>query len=179
LNRRKTPPSGEYRDRILEAAIALISEKGVSALTHRDIALKADVPLASTTYYFASKNDLIVAAYMRNLERLQTETAHAIECQPGPMNVGQYLAAFAAYESLAREENRRRLQANLQLAIAAARTQEMGFLVREARLAEHAVVTKMLGLATSADADLNADMLLAASVGRLLMTIAFPSDAVA
>jgi TetR/AcrR family transcriptional regulator, regulator of biofilm formation and stress response len=54
---------GERRRRaILEAALRLISERGVGAVTHRAVAEEADVPLASTTYYFDSLDDLLDGA---------------------------------------------------------------------------------------------------------------------
>jgi TetR/AcrR family transcriptional regulator, regulator of biofilm formation and stress response len=54
---------GERRRRaILLAALRLISERGVGAVTHRAVAEEADVPLASTTYYFDSLDELLDGA---------------------------------------------------------------------------------------------------------------------
>ena len=50
------------RQAILEAALRLISKHGVGALTHRAVAEEADVPLASTTYYFDSLDELLEGA---------------------------------------------------------------------------------------------------------------------
>ena len=50
------------RQAILEAALRLISQHGVGALTHRAVAEEADVPLASTTYYFDSLDELLDGA---------------------------------------------------------------------------------------------------------------------
>jgi len=47
------------RQAILEATLALVGRKGAGAVTHRAVAEEAGVPLAATTYYFASKNDLL------------------------------------------------------------------------------------------------------------------------
>jgi DNA-binding transcriptional regulator YbjK len=53
-------PRGERRRRaILDATLALVGRKGAGAVTHRAVAEEAGVPLAATTYYFASKNDLL------------------------------------------------------------------------------------------------------------------------
>ncbi|MBS1843140.1 MAG: TetR family transcriptional regulator [Actinobacteria bacterium] len=52
----------ERPQRIVDAAKRLIARDGVNALTHRAIAEEADVPLGSTTYYFRSLDDIIVAA---------------------------------------------------------------------------------------------------------------------
>src|SRR4051812_9570482 len=50
------------RQAILQAALRLISERGVGAGTHRAVAEEADVPLASTTYYFDSLDELLDGA---------------------------------------------------------------------------------------------------------------------
>jgi AcrR family transcriptional regulator len=66
---RRQPRGAARRDAIVEAAAALVVEAGPSALTHRTIAQRADVPLAATTYYFASLDDLVGAAGSRLAER--------------------------------------------------------------------------------------------------------------
>jgi TetR/AcrR family transcriptional regulator, regulator of biofilm formation and stress response len=53
------------RDAILEAALRVIAERGVSAVTHRAVATQADVPLASTTYYFESLDELLEGALLK------------------------------------------------------------------------------------------------------------------
>ena len=47
------------RHAILEATLTLVGRKGAGAITHRAVAEEAGVPLAATTYYFASKSDLL------------------------------------------------------------------------------------------------------------------------
>ncbi|HEV8648125.1 MAG TPA: TetR family transcriptional regulator [Actinomycetes bacterium] len=47
------------RRAILEATLGIIGEQGTAAVTHRAVAAAAGVPLAATTYYFASKDDLL------------------------------------------------------------------------------------------------------------------------
>ncbi|CAN5614765.1 TetR family transcriptional regulator [soil metagenome] len=46
----------------MRAAAELLCEGGFEAVRHRAVAHRAGLPLASTTYYFASLDDLIVAA---------------------------------------------------------------------------------------------------------------------
>lgn len=48
---------------IVEAAIELIAENGLEGLNHRAIANRANVSLSSTTYHFATKQEIIEAAY--------------------------------------------------------------------------------------------------------------------
>ncbi|MFF5230773.1 TetR/AcrR family transcriptional regulator [Dactylosporangium sp. NPDC000521] len=58
------------KDRIVDAAIAVIAEHGVAGTTHRLIAAAADVPLGSLTYHFSSLDDLRAQAFRRHAERM-------------------------------------------------------------------------------------------------------------
>lgn len=56
---------GERPDRralILAATVRILISEGLAAVTHRAIAREADVPLAATTYYFRSKDELVIEA---------------------------------------------------------------------------------------------------------------------
>lgn len=58
-----TTPKGERRRLALVAAAAeLLVEGGFDAVRHRSVATRAELPLASTTYYFESLGDLIARA---------------------------------------------------------------------------------------------------------------------
>lgn len=58
-----TTPKGERRRQALVAAAAeLLLEGGFDAVRHRSVASRASLPLASTTYYFESLDDLIARA---------------------------------------------------------------------------------------------------------------------
>ncbi|MEU8590597.1 TetR family transcriptional regulator [Streptomyces sp. NPDC048664] len=58
----------ERRQRIIDAAIRVVGAKGIAGLSHRSVAAEADVPLGSTTYHFATLDDLMVAALRRTNE---------------------------------------------------------------------------------------------------------------
>ncbi|WP_069743188.1 TetR/AcrR family transcriptional regulator [Streptomyces sp. EN23] len=53
------------RTRIIDAALSVIAADGIAGLSHRTVAAEADVPLGSTTYHFASLDELLVAALRR------------------------------------------------------------------------------------------------------------------
>ncbi len=57
-----TPKGERRRQALVEAAAALLAEGGFEALRHRAVADRAGLPLASTTYYFDSLDELITAA---------------------------------------------------------------------------------------------------------------------
>jgi AcrR family transcriptional regulator len=65
-----TTARGEARrTAILDAALRLVARGGPRAVTHRAVAAEADVPLAATTYYFASRDDMIAQALLHCVER--------------------------------------------------------------------------------------------------------------
>jgi DNA-binding transcriptional regulator YbjK len=78
----QTYQKGQRREQILRATLALIGERGADAVTHRAVAEAAAVPLSATTYYFASKEELLEQALLlaareetERLERLVLELA--------------------------------------------------------------------------------------------------------
>lgn len=62
----------ERRERIIDAAIRVVGAKGIAGLSHRSVAAEADVPLGSTTYHFASLDELLIAALRRTNENFAT-----------------------------------------------------------------------------------------------------------
>jgi DNA-binding transcriptional regulator YbjK len=51
------------KERIAQAALDVVAEDGLRAATHRTIAARAEVPLGSVTYHFATLEDVLVAAF--------------------------------------------------------------------------------------------------------------------
>lgn len=73
--RTRGPNDPDRRNRIARAAITVIAERGINALTHRMVAAEAGVPLGSTTYHFATLDDLVAVALdeaaRRNIDTLR------------------------------------------------------------------------------------------------------------
>lgn len=61
-----TPKGERRRAELVEAAVGLLSEGGFDAVRHRAVAERAGLPLASTTYYFDSLDDLVSATVERH-----------------------------------------------------------------------------------------------------------------
>ncbi|MDI2126588.1 TetR/AcrR family transcriptional regulator [Yinghuangia seranimata] len=63
------PPRGpadpQRRERIITATVDVLLAHGMEGLTHRAVAHRAGVPLGSTTYYFATLDELRHAALQR------------------------------------------------------------------------------------------------------------------
>ena len=57
-----TPKGERRRFALVSAAADLLCEGGFDAVRHRAVARRAGLPLASTTYYFSSLDDLIAKA---------------------------------------------------------------------------------------------------------------------
>lgn len=51
------------RAALVEAAAALLRDEGFDAVRHRAVAERAGLPLAATTYYFGSRDELLAAAF--------------------------------------------------------------------------------------------------------------------
>jgi DNA-binding transcriptional regulator YbjK len=74
-----TPKGERRRCALVSAAADLLCEGGFEAVRHRAVARRAGLPLASTTYYFSSLDDLIAAAVeyigMRETAQLRNRVA--------------------------------------------------------------------------------------------------------
>src|ERR1700742_1316322 len=85
------------RQAILEAALQLIGERGVSATTHRAIAERAEVPVAATTYYFESLDELLDEALLlfvrEETERLRALSASLEGKRVPPADLARLLLA--------------------------------------------------------------------------------------
>jgi len=63
------PRGAARREALLDAVLRVVADVGVDAVTHRRVAEVAGLPLASTTYWFESKEHLLTAALERAAER--------------------------------------------------------------------------------------------------------------
>jgi DNA-binding transcriptional regulator YbjK len=103
-----TPGSGEApdqprREAILEATLRILRLDGPRALSHRTVAKAAGVPLAATTYYFASKDEIMEEALRRiageEVERLDAlRVALPSDASPAEMAALLARALRAEYE---------------------------------------------------------------------------------
>src|SRR5947209_14486112 len=80
------PRGTARRDALLDAVVRIVAEVGADAVTHRRVAEVAGLPLASTTYWFESKEHLLTAALERAADRdiehlnaMLTDSKEAVE----------------------------------------------------------------------------------------------------
>lgn len=114
-------PKGERRRFALVCAAAdLLCEGGFEAVTHRAVAERAGLPLASTTYYFSSLEELIETAvdYLGSVEvaRLRERIRNLPRRRRGAEAAADLLA-----DLLAGEPNREQLISRYERYIACAR----------------------------------------------------------
>lgn len=72
----------DTRKRIIGGAISVLADQGIAGMTHRAIARAASVSLASTTYHFTSKFDILAAVSQAMLDEdtlLLPPRAHSSE----------------------------------------------------------------------------------------------------
>jgi len=76
--RKQTAKADETRNRILDAALRLFRERGFAETTMRDVATAAGVATGAAYYYFRSKEELVLAFYVRTDQEAAEVFAGAI-----------------------------------------------------------------------------------------------------
>lgn len=97
--RTQSPPR---RLEIMRAALRILGADGPGALTHRAVAQEAGVPLAATTYYFDSKEEIIreslESLVVEEVERLQAARAAIDVATATPREIAHAIAAVLAVQ---------------------------------------------------------------------------------
>ena len=114
------------REEILRAALRVIGAHGADSVTHRAVAQEAGVPLSATTYYFASKDELLEHAFLlaareetERLERL------VLALSPQSLTVEDWAAAVSAQIASGVAEDPAKHIALFELGLEAARTEAL------------------------------------------------------
>jgi AcrR family transcriptional regulator len=105
------PASPAGARKIVDAAIEIIAENGVAEFTHRSVAARAGLSLGASTFFFATKTDIIIAAVNELLRRSHIRF-HAVldgsptvrtALAPGGRLHRDVLALLALYAPVARD----------------------------------------------------------------------------
>ena len=115
---------GERRsEEILRATLRVIGARGADAVTHRAVAREAGVPVSATTYYFASKEDLLERALLM-AAREETERLErlVLDLAPSALSVDEWAAAVSAQLAGDLDEDPAKHVALFELGLEAART---------------------------------------------------------
>jgi DNA-binding transcriptional regulator YbjK len=89
------------RDAIVAATVEIVARDGIGAVTHRRLADLAGVSLSSTTWHFASKDDILLAALrwtaQREIERVGEMAARIGAASPDGFDAAAWARALAAW----------------------------------------------------------------------------------
>jgi AcrR family transcriptional regulator len=84
---RRVPTQERSRRRVaqvLDAADRLVVRDGVAALSTRELAREAGVPVATLYQYFADKEDVLLALAQRDMDEMDAEVAAAVAALRAP-----------------------------------------------------------------------------------------------
>jgi DNA-binding transcriptional regulator YbjK len=93
--------SEQVRSAIVAATVRIVARDGVGAVTHRRVAELAGVSLSSTTWHFASKDDILIAALrwtaQREVERVGEMAARVAAASPAGFDPAAWASELAAW----------------------------------------------------------------------------------
>lgn len=168
------PRGAARREALLEAVLQVVAETGVEAVTHRRVAETAGLPLASTTYWFDSKEHLLAAALGlaadRDIARLSEYPADGLASPAAALD----RAVAAVVDPLAESgaAGRSSLVAVFALLLEAARRPELRECSRRWTAAYVETLSALLAAAGSTRPAQDAALLLAAVDGLVIEALA-------
>lgn len=126
-----TPKGLRRRARLVEAAAELLMAGGVDAVRHRAVADRAELPLASTTYYFGSLDDLLAAAVIHLSATDTAAISQRCEALPRRRRGAAATAEALAEVFVGRDMTRAQLATRYELVVLAARHAGLQDAIRE------------------------------------------------
>jgi TetR/AcrR family transcriptional regulator, regulator of biofilm formation and stress response len=172
---RTTQKGQRRREAILAATLQVIAERGISGVTHRAVATAAAVPLAATTYYFASKDDLLEQALEQvattEIDRLERRIA---ETRVEPFTREGLVDAFSIDALEMATPRRQMIVAIYELFLAAARRPRLRQIARRWNEAYVRLAEETLRNTGSRDPGRDAQLLIAVVDGLFVQQLAAP-----
>ncbi len=169
----KRPRGAARREALLDAVLRIVAEHGTDAVTHRRVAEVAALPLASTTYWFKSKEHLLTAALElaaeRDIARLHEHVA-AASGQTGALEL-----AVSAIVTV--EPTRSSLITTYALLLEAARRPALREIAQRWTVAYLETIGALLERAGSMHPREDAELLLAAADGLVIEQLASGREA--
>jgi DNA-binding transcriptional regulator YbjK len=153
------------RAAILEATLRVLGREGSAAITHRLVAEEAGVPIASTTYYFSSKDDLLKEALYLHAEQEAERVAQAMHTLSGTPTIAELADRLADFLDYGLNEGRTTLIAEYELLLQAARQPDLEPLSRVFYDQVRQQLLQPLKELGSADPDGDSQLILAALAG--------------
>ena len=175
---RRVPTQARSRkrvERVLDSAETLVVRDGVDALTTREIARAAGIPVASLYQYFADKDAVLLALAERDMAEMDAEVA-ADAGRPGRGGLDVAAVVRATMEAFVRVYHRRRAFVEIYL-----RGRTNAAVHRFGREHNRQVATDLLALrprrrAGRPGAHRTASRVLAVEVGDRIFQLAFENE---
>jgi TetR/AcrR family transcriptional regulator, regulator of biofilm formation and stress response len=163
------------REALLRAAIELLGEAGVRSVTHRAVAERAGVPLASTTYYFRSVNEIVEEALKLHVAERVAELEGLTEVALGATgaSVTQIAERMAAVLVAAPTPT---LVAQYQMYLEAGRNPALQPAASEALAAFEGLIARVLAALGAREPEVAAEAFFALFDGFALHRLARPRD---
>ncbi len=155
----------QRRQELLEATLRLLAREGSAAVTMRAVASEAGVPSTAPTYYFASKQELLLEAWRLHAEREADRVSRATEAVGTDGSSGAIARRLALFVHDSLGPARESLLAEIELLLEAARQPELEELTRVWHQTLHEHVRDALAAAGSSHPELDARLLLAVTAG--------------
>jgi TetR/AcrR family transcriptional regulator, regulator of biofilm formation and stress response len=153
------------RAAILQATLRILGREGSAAITHRAVAEEAGVPIASTTYYFSSKHDLLKEALYLHAEQEALRVAQATHTIKGTPTIDALADRLADFLDYGLNEGRTTLIAEYELLLQAARQPDLEPLSRVFYDQVRQQLLQPLKALGSTDPDGDSELILAALAG--------------
>ena len=158
----------------------VIGQEGIDAISHRRVAEVANVPLGSTTYYFTSREDMLVQAleyFARGeIDALEDTFGDVTEDQWTPEGAAGLVKRLEDFFAPQVGDSRWRTLAQYTLFQEAARRPELRPVVHEWNVAWWELLAKLLAAVGRPHAQIDVQMMLAMFDGLLLAGTAEPQD---
>ncbi|MFI8360619.1 TetR/AcrR family transcriptional regulator [Streptomyces sp. NPDC085612] len=134
----------DRRDRLRDAAIAVLAEAGGRGLTHRAVDAAAEVPTGTAKNYFPTRDALLRAVAERCLEQYRAVSAALAGAGPGPADADQLAALLAGLLRNTAGPGRPRVLAMLELQAEGARRPWLAALLDPIAAGDFAAYTHLL-----------------------------------
>lgn len=137
----------DRRDRLRDAAIAVLADAGGRGLTHRAVDAAAAVPTGTAKNYFPTRDALLRAVAERCLEQYRALAAALAGAGPGPADARELAALLAGLLRDVTGPGRARMLAYLELQTEAARRPWLAGLLDPIGASDFAAYTRLLSAA--------------------------------
>jgi TetR/AcrR family transcriptional regulator, regulator of biofilm formation and stress response len=165
----------DRRSVIVEATLRVVARHGADGATHRAVAEEAGVALASTTYHFESKRELVREALELAIER-SVAAVERESAPPGPADAAELADRLVALVAALLDDDQAPLAAQYELVLEASRSDDLRPLAERweaGYLAGIEAMAARAGLPAPAQA---AEILSNLIEGALLTQLALPRD---